>query len=255
MTDRIDLATFLDACSVDPAVFALRPDYRARVIAVDGLLADVDATTGTSPDAGAAVDALIAAAEARARALLAGSAVEDLPHIAAWRDAYRSFGAKPQRTRNSLEALTRRAEQGLPRVNPLTDAYNAISVLHQVPVGGEDLHRYSGPARLVRAEGDEAFDTVAGGEPVVEHPDTGEVIWRDDAGATCRRWNWRQGRRTALGHGTGAAFFIFDALAPMADDALDAAERDLLDALAGLGDSGALGSGLVSASRTIGSSS
>ena len=53
--------------------------------------------------------------------------------IAAWRDAYRAFGAKPQRTRNSLEALTRRAEAGLPRVNALTDIYNGISVLHQFP--------------------------------------------------------------------------------------------------------------------------
>ena len=49
---------------------------------------------------------------------------------AAWREAYRAFGAKPQRTRNSLEALLRRAEGGLPRVNRLTDAYNAISVIH-----------------------------------------------------------------------------------------------------------------------------
>jgi DNA/RNA-binding domain of Phe-tRNA-synthetase-like protein len=32
-----------------------------------------------------------------------------------WREAYRAFGAKPQRTRNSLEALLRRVETGLPR--------------------------------------------------------------------------------------------------------------------------------------------
>ena len=71
-------------------------------------------------------------------------AIEELPHIAAWRDAYQAFGAKPQRTRNSLEALTRRAVDGLPRVDRLTDLYNAISVLHQIPVGGEDLDHYDG---------------------------------------------------------------------------------------------------------------
>ena len=65
--------------------------------------------------------------------------------MAAWREAYRAFGAKPQRTRNSLEALLRRAASpGFPRVNRLTDVYNAISVLHQVPLGGEDLTRYDG---------------------------------------------------------------------------------------------------------------
>ena len=90
------------------------------------------------------------------RQSLRGRRVEDLPHVAAWRDAYRAFGAKPQRTRNSLEALMRRAESGLPRVNRLTDIYNALSVLHQVPIGGEDLSRYFGSPRLARATGDES---------------------------------------------------------------------------------------------------
>ena len=83
-------------------------------------------------------------------------------------------------------------------MNRLTDLYNAISVLHQIPLGGEDLTRYTGPPRLLRATGDEPFDTVAGGVAVVEHPDPGEVVWCDDAGVTCRRWNWRQARRTQL---------------------------------------------------------
>ena len=47
-----------------------------------------------------------------------GTTVEQLPHVAAWREAYRAFGAKPQRTRNSVEALMRRAEAGLPAGQP-----------------------------------------------------------------------------------------------------------------------------------------
>jgi DNA/RNA-binding domain of Phe-tRNA-synthetase-like protein len=160
--------------------------------------------------------------------------VDELPHVAARREAYRAFGAKPQRTRNSLEALLRRTAAGLPRVNPLTDLYNAVSVLHQVPVGGEDLSRYAGPPRLVRATGTEPFDTVADGVAVVEHPDPGEVVWRDDAGVTCRRWNWRQARRTQLREGTTSALFILDALEPMADEAVHAAVDDLLDQLTAL---------------------
>jgi DNA/RNA-binding domain of Phe-tRNA-synthetase-like protein len=54
---------------------------------------------------------------------------------------------------DSLEALLRRAPAGLPRVNRLTDLYNAVSVLHQIPLGGEDLTRYAGAPRLVRATG------------------------------------------------------------------------------------------------------
>lgn len=234
---------FLAACSVDPSVLALRPDYRAMLLVVDGLEPGRAAGEGSAHgdesavgEGSAAIDALVARAEEHARTLLAGSPVEELPHIAAWRDAYRAFGAKPQRTRNSLEALTRRAEAGLPRVNALTDVYNAISVLHQVPLGGEDLVAYAGPARLTRATGDEPFDTVANGEAATEHPDPGEVVWTDDAGVTCRRWNWRQGRRTALTDTTRTAFFIMDALEPMGDTALDSAADALTDALAAIGD-------------------
>jgi DNA/RNA-binding domain of Phe-tRNA-synthetase-like protein len=167
--------------------------------------------------------------------LLTGRAAEQLPHVAAWREAYRSFGAKPQRTRNSLEALLRRAKTGLPRVNRLTDLYNAVSVLHQIPLGGEDLHCYAGPPRLLRAAGTEPFDTVADGGPVVEHPEAGEVVWCDDTGVTCRRWNWRQARRTRLREDTTAALFMLDALDPTTDEELVAAAEHLSAGLARLG--------------------
>ena len=226
MSDAGMLEDFLAGASVDAAVFALRPDYRALLVAVDGIVpgpSDQDS------------DALLQAAEATAREALRGRPAEQLPHVAAWREAYRAFGAKPQRTRNSLEALLRRAESGLPRVNRLTDYYNAVSVLHQIPLGGEDLARYAGPPRLVRATGTEPFDTVADGIAVIEHPDPGEVAWCDDAGVTCRRWNWRQARRTQLREDTTAALFILDALDPMTDEALHAAADDLVIHLTRLG--------------------
>ena len=108
-------------------------------------------------------------------------------------------------------------------------------MLHQIPLGGEDLARYTGAPRLVRAAGSEPFDTVADGIAVIEHPDPGEVVWCDDAGVTCRRWNWRQARRTQLREDTTAALFILDALDPVADQALLAAADDLAARLAGLG--------------------
>jgi len=220
------LQEFLAGGRVDAAVFALRPDYRAMLLAVDGIV------PGPSDQAS---DKLLQAAEAAAREALRGRPAEDLPHVAAWREAYRAFGAKPQRTRNSLEALLRRVPSGLPRVNRLTDLYNAISVRHQIPLGGEDLSRYTGAPRLVRATGIEPFDTAADGAAVIEHPDPGEVVWCDDAGVTCRRWNWRQARRTQLREDTTAALFILDALDPITDQALHAAADDLAAHLARLG--------------------
>jgi DNA/RNA-binding domain of Phe-tRNA-synthetase-like protein len=217
---------FLAGACVDAEVFALRPDYRVLLLAVDGLV----------PGPGdQASDALLQAAEAAACQALGGGPADQLPHVAAWREAYRAFGAKPKRTRNSLEALLRRAASGLPRVNRLTDIYNAVSVLHQIPVGGEDLTRYAGPPRLVRAAGTELFDTAADGIAVIEHPEAGEVVWCDDAGVTCRRWNWRQARRTQLREDTTAALFILDALDPVTGEVLQAAADDLAARLARLG--------------------
>ncbi|MEX5259780.1 B3/4 domain-containing protein [Kocuria sp. CPCC 205263] len=226
MTEPNTLERLLEEAWVEAEVFALRPDYRALLLAADGLVPGPSDATG---------EALLQEAEAATARALAGRPVDQLPHVAAWREAYRAFGAKPQRTRNSLEALTRRAGSGLPRVNRLTDLYNAVSVLHQIPLGGEDLAGYRGAPRLVRATGQEPFDAVAGGEPVIEHPEPGEVVWCDEAGVTCRRWNWRQGRRTALTAETTTALFILDALAPMTDEALHAAAEDLATRLADLG--------------------
>ncbi len=241
MPESMTPETFLAACAVDPAVFELRPDYRALLLVIDGLTSD------TAGEGNGTVDGLVSAAEAHAHELLAGCPVDQLPHIAAWRAAYRAFGAKPQRTRNSLEALTRRAEQGLPRVNALTDIYNAISVLHQIPLGGEDFHRYAGPARLIRATGAEPFDTTANGDTVIEHPEPGEVVWCDTAGVTCRRWNWRQGRRTGLTDDTRTAFFVLDTLAPVTDAELHAAGDALAEALSSPGESVRVSRRLVTA--------
>lgn len=212
------IEALLAAVVVDPAVHELRPDYVALLLAADGL------PGGPSDEQS---DGWLRDAEAIARARLAGRSPEELPQVALWREAYRSFGAKPQRTRNSLEALLRRVPDGLPRINRLTDLYNAVSVLHEVPVGGEDLARYVGPARLIRAAGTEPFETIVDGQPALEHPEPGEVVWTDDAGVTCRRWNWRQCSRTQLSPASTRALFIIDALGSGAFATATAAGDDL----------------------------
>lgn len=233
------LSAVLGSAHVAPEVFALRPDYRVMLLAVDGI------EPGPSDDRS---EALLVAAEASAVQALNEQPLTEIPHVAAWRDAYRSFGAKPQRTRNSLEALMRRAASGLPRVNRLTDVYNAISVLHQIPLGGEDLARYQGAPHLVRATGKESFDATVNGEVVIEYPEPGEVVWCDEVAVTCRRWNWRQGRRTALTDDTTSALFILDALDPLNDDALRAAADALAGALGELGPDVTVASRMIAAS-------
>jgi DNA/RNA-binding domain of Phe-tRNA-synthetase-like protein len=218
-----DPRAWLARARIDDAVVALRPDYAALLIVGDGL------TPGPTDDA---TDKLLRTAEEAAVAALGGRAPADLAPVADWRAAYQSFGARPSRTRPSVEALLRRVGGGLPRIDRITDVYNAVSVRRLIPVGGEDLARYQGAARLVRAAGDESFDTVRDGEPVLEHPERGEVIWRDDAGVTCRCWNWRQCVRTRITHATVTALFVLDGLAALGPAGLTAAAQDLTETLA-----------------------
>jgi hypothetical protein len=65
---------FLTGACVDAAVFALRPDYRVLLLAVDGIVpgpSDQDS------------DALLQAAEAAACEALGGGRAEEFPHVAA----------------------------------------------------------------------------------------------------------------------------------------------------------------------------
>ncbi len=189
-----------------------------------------DLVNGPSTEASSA---LLDDAARRLAARLDGRPPHEDPHMAAWRDTYTAFGSKPSRTRNSAEALAKRAlsPAGLPRINLLVDLYNAISVAHLIPVGGEDIDRVQGGMRLVRATGREDFVTVADGEETVEHPDAGEVVWRDDAGVTCRRWNWRQGPRTRLTEETVSGIFLLESLAPMPVADVTQAAAELADLL------------------------
>ncbi|MGA5198337.1 B3/4 domain-containing protein [Streptomyces exfoliatus] len=210
--------------TVSDEVRTLVPGFTALVVEAHGLV------NGSSDEASSA---LLDEAARRLAERLDGRTPDQDPHIAAWRAAYTAFGAKPSRTRNSAEALARRAlaDGGLPRINRLVDAYNAVSVAHLIPVGGEDLGRIRGGMRLVRATGEEPFVTMAGGADTVEHPEPGEIVWCDEEGVTCRRWNWRQGPRTRIDDDTVDAVFLLESLAPMTGDELLAAGGELAESL------------------------
>jgi len=189
---------------VNPEVWALRPDFVALSLVVRG--GRNEARSGA--DAGPA------------RPVERPSWAD--AHLEAWREAYRAFGAKPQRTPCSAEALWKRVERdgALSPINAVVDLYNEVSLRYAVPVGGEDLSAYAGVPRLVRAAGDEPFLTTRDGEPVVETVEPGEVIWRDDRGVTCRRWNWRQTPRTRLDVASTDMWFVLERLDPMPIDSL-----------------------------------
>lgn len=206
--------------SIDPRLAGIAPGFRALSILVE-------ATPITQPDVASA-----ALAQACQQVLTDDVAWAEA-HLSAWDDVFRAFGAKPKRTPCSASALRKRVlkEGALPPLDPVVDIYNAISIRYAIPVGGENLAAYAGAPRLTLAEGNEPFDTLKEGQSVIEYPDAGEVIWRDDIGVTCRRWNWRQGVRTRLDSQAQHMWFILESLPSMPLSALQEAGDELVSNL------------------------
>ena len=206
--------------SIDSRLVGIAPGFRALSI-------QVEAAPITQPE-------VAPAALARACQQMLN---DDLPwaenHLAAWDEVFKAFGAKPKRTPCSASALRKRVmrDGSLPPLDPVVDVYNAISIRYAIPVGGENLAAYSGAPRLTLADGSEPFDTFKEGEPVVENPEPGEVIWRDALGVTCRRWNWRQGVRTRLDSQAKSMWFILESLPSMPLAALQEAGDELVSNL------------------------
>ena len=151
------------------------------------------------------------------------------PKIAAWRQAFTRFGARPSKFQSSVEALARRARRGepLPPINPLVALYNAVSLRFLLPVGGDDLALVSGGLHLRQARGREQFVPLASER--IESPEPGEVVYADDAKVLCRRWCWRQGEASKITAATSSAVLNIHGLPPAGRDDVERAAGTLAE--------------------------
>jgi len=129
--------------------------------------------------------------------------------IKIWRESFQKFKTK-KGARSSIEALLKRIDKGnhIGNINPLVDIYNSISLRYALPCGGEDIDKFNGDIRLTKAIGDEDF--VPLGTDKNSPPFEGEVVYKDNAGAICRCWNWRESLRTMLTEKTNNAFLCIE---------------------------------------------
>jgi len=134
----------------------------------------------------------------------------NVPEVIKLREIYKSFGAKPQDYRSSIESLIRRVVKGnnLPQINSLVDLYNYISLKYILTAGGEDSDKIEGNLVLDFATGDEEFFAIGSAEN--NPPSAGEVVYKDDKGVICRCWNWREGDRTKLTEETQNAILVVE---------------------------------------------
>ena len=152
------------------------------------------------------------------------------PNIAAWREAYRAFGAKPTDYPSAIESLVKRVRRGdastslsagLPYINTLAALGNSASLRYLVPIGGHaiDLLHADDELILGYASGQEEFPPLNGGP--IEHPLPGEIIFyvmspsRTVPQVMTRRWTWRQGDFTKLQRTTTDVVINVDGLPPV----------------------------------------
>ncbi len=139
------------------------------------------------------------------------TALMDFEVVKNWREAYKQFGEK--KNRSSIEALLRRVanDKPLPSINPLVDIYNAISIKHFLPCGGEDIDSLVGDLQLTLGTGVEPFRPL--GEAEDEFPPAGEVIYKDDEKIICRSFNWRESDLSKLTNDTEKAVLVVECIA------------------------------------------
>lgn len=150
--------------------------------------------------------------------------------IASWRKAYASFGVKSSVAKASIENLYRMILSGkeIRQINPLVDIYNYISIKYMLPVGGEDVDKVVGDIQLTFAGPDEPPVKLLGDHPT-EPPAVGEVLYKDDVSALCRRWNWREAERTMLAENTRNAILVLEGLPPVNSEEMKIAAQELCD--------------------------
>jgi DNA/RNA-binding domain of Phe-tRNA-synthetase-like protein len=182
--------------SIDDRVFDRFPGYVRGVVLAFGV------SNGDSPPE---LIAMLRDAEESVRDRLEKNKLVDHPRISSWREAYRSFGAKPSKFRSSIEAMVRRAlgNNELP----------TLSLRYLVPTGGHAIDDVEEDIILRPANGDETF--VQFGSDEAEHPIPGEIVFVEGNTVLTRRWSWRQANHTLTLPTTTAIEFNVDGLPPV----------------------------------------
>jgi len=206
--------------SIDDDVFSWFPGYIRGVVLAYGV------TNGKSTDE---LTSLLRSVEASLRQRLNIETLTEHPRISSWREAYRSFGAKPSKHRPSLEAMARRVLRGdsIPSINTLVDIGNTISLRHLIPAGGHAIDVVTQDIALRPATGQETF--TAFGSDQTENPAPGEIVFVEGDTVLTRRWTWRQAHHTLTLPTTTAIEYNVDGLPPVPLSEIEDACREVTE--------------------------
>lgn len=186
---------------VDTSFWNLFPDAKIGVL----LLKDYK-TPAQSPDE---LVKLLEESNGIAQKFLTEDTFSENEVIRTYRQAYQKFKTK-KGARSSIEALLKRSTSDRPvtTISPLVDIYNAASLRFGLPCGAEDLDTFVGNLQLTVTEGGDEFYLI--GDETNNPTLPGEVCYKDDKGAVCRCFNWRDGERTMITDETKNAFLVME---------------------------------------------
>jgi DNA/RNA-binding domain of Phe-tRNA-synthetase-like protein len=204
--------------SVQKELFDLLPDLTIGMVVATG----VD-NTHLSKE----IDDLLTQAIEGLRKNFVADKAQEHPKIKPWRAAFSKLGISGSKFPSSIESMARRILRGdpFPKINPLVDLYNSISLRYLVPMGGHDLDTLKGNIYLRFAEGWEPFTPLGGGETVVVPK--GELVYRDDQEVLTRNWVWRQCEKDKATDKTKNIFIPIDVLGEVGRGCADEIIREL----------------------------
>ncbi|MBM0241519.1 B3/4 domain-containing protein [Streptococcus suis] len=186
---------------VDSSFWSLFPDAKIGVL----LLKDYK-TPSESPED---LVKLLEESNEIAQKFLTEDTFSENEVIQTYRQAYQKFKTK-KGARSSIEALLKRSASDRPvsTISPLVDIYNAASLRFGLPCGAEDLDTFVGDLQLTITKGGDEFYLIGDENNNPTLP--GEVCYKDDKGAVCRCFNWRDGKRTMITDETKNAFLVME---------------------------------------------
>lgn len=207
---------------INPQIFA---KYSGTIIGVV-LAKKIDNTNHDDQ-----ISTLLRSEEKRIRENFDSETLSQDPKINCWRKVYSSFGVKPKEAKSSVENLYKMVARGIEirKINKLVDIYNFVCLKHMMPVGGEDIDKMVGDMQLTIAGANEKSVELLG-DHTPEPPAEGEVFYKDDDSAICRRWNWREADRTKLTEETKNAILVIEGITPLKKSDVESA----IDELGGL---------------------
>jgi arginyl-tRNA synthetase len=207
--------------TIDPAVIAQFPDIIEAVVIIRGF----DNTRGLER-----AESLLRDAETRLQRSMKKADLDIDIRSTIFFDAFRKTGMDTKTVAPSHVAMARRVLSGkqLPPINPIVSLYNAYSLYHMTPFGGEDLDTVYGDVTLSVAAGGEQWIPIGGGiKPAL----AGELIWHDAYDVTCRSLNWRQCDRTKLTEHAKNGYFIMDGFESVSRTIIEKASTEFIKAV------------------------